>query len=110
MPANAPTTGIGIHSLRGQFSGSTSSPQFQTNDNNDFILQYVNYAAHRVSAGGGWIGSSAMPEVHFVMGSGTGTPAKYGMYFPSNFPVGGTNPATVSNVIRISLSVNGGFV
>lgn len=110
MPANAPTTGIGIHSLRGQFSGATSSPQFTTNDANDFILQYVNYASHRVSAGGGWVGSTAMPEVHFVMGSGTGTPAKYGLYFPSNFPTGGTDTSVVSNVIRISLSVNGAFV
>ena len=110
MPASGAGPGIGIHSLRGQFSGATSSPQFTTNDNADFILQYVNYAAHRVAAGGGWVGSTQMPQVHFVMGSGTGTPAKYGLYFPSNFPTGGTNPAVVSNVIRVSLSVNGGFV
>ena len=110
MPANAPTTNIGIHSLRGQFSGATSSPQYTTNDVNDFIVQYVNYGAHRVSAGGGWNGTTAMPEVHFIMGSGTATPAKYGLYFPSNFPSGGTNAGTTSNVIRVSLSVNGAFV
>jgi hypothetical protein len=110
FPVSAAGTGVGIHSLRGQFSGCTTSPQFTTNDNADFILQYVNYAAHRVSSGGGWGGSTAMPEIRFIMGSGTGTPAKYGMYFPSNFPVGGTNPAITSNVIRISLSPNGAFV
>ena len=109
MPANGATVG-GIHSLRGQFNGATSSPQFTTNDNADFILQYVNYAAHRVSPAVGWNGTTAMPEIHFIMGSGTTTPAKYGLYFPSNYPSGGTNPAVISNVIRVSLSVNGAFV
>ncbi len=109
IPAIGGTSG-GIHSLRGQFSGATSSPQFTTNDNGDFIVQYVNYAAHRVSPSVGWNGTTAMPQIHFIMGSGTGTPAKYGLYFPSNYPSGGTNPATVSNVIRVSLSINGAFV